>query len=337
MNRFALLAMVPACMNAHAGSVPEPAPKALVSVAPVVRGSIEHPLHGAGLVYAERELSLGFKVGGVVSQVRVDVGAKVKKGDVLATVDASEFAAGALQASEGVKKAERDLERIRGLHERGTLPLSDAQNAETGVSVAKAALAAAQVNVGRGALIAPTDGVISMRAIEPGEVVPSGKPVFHLSGTKAGHVVRVGLSDHDLRTVTLGAPCTATLDADPEHALACEVSEVANSAAPSTGLFDVEVRIKSFGAPLRSGSSAKVQIVRVFNDAVSLPVSALVDGQGDQAAVFVVQDGRAVRKPVTVAFLVNDRAVLRGGLENETAVVSAGAGRLRGGSEVKIQ
>jgi membrane fusion protein, multidrug efflux system len=269
--------------------------------------------------------------------VRVDVGAKVKKGDVLATVDASEFAAGALQASESVKKAERDLERVQALHERGTVPLSDVQNAETGVALAKAGRAAAQVNVGRSALVAPADGVIDMRAIEPGEVVAGGKPVFRMSGTRAGIVARVGVSDRDVASLRLGAPCVITLDSDVAP-VAGEVSEIATSASAGTGLFDVEVTLKGALASTRTGGTAKVQIARTVNDLVSVPVSALIDGDGVRAAVYVVKEGKALRKPVTLAFLSSDRAALKAGeLEGESMVISGGAGRLRDGSPVSVK
>jgi RND family efflux transporter MFP subunit len=322
-----------ACAAARADSKPEPAERPVVELESVRTRDEDRPLRVAGLVAPSRELSLGFKVGGVVSQVRVDVGSKVRKGDVLALVDASEFSAGALQAEEGVKKAERDLERVRGLHERGTVPLADVQNAETAVRVAKAALSGVQVNVARAALIAPQDGVIDMRAIEPGEVVPGGKPVFRMSGTSGGYVVRVGVTDKDVATLRLGMPCTARLDANLEREEPCEVTEIATAAAPMTGLFDVEVRLQKAIAAARTGAVAKVQIARIESAVSSVPISALVDGRDRDAAVYSVVDGIATRRSVRVRYLAGDRAFLEANLDAPN-VVARGAGRLRDGLAV---
>jgi membrane fusion protein, multidrug efflux system len=329
-----LLAAVPACQHASAADAGHgPAPLD-VRLAAVSHEPIAHPVSGAGLVTARREMDLSFKVGGVVSQVRADVGTRVKRGQVLAVLDTTEVSAAVTQAAEGLHKAERDLERVEALHGRGSMPLAEVQNARTGVAVAKAGLAAAQFNVAHSVVTAPSDGVVDRRAVEPGEVVPGGKPVFHLSGTGTGWVVRMGLSDRDLFAVRLGAPCTVTVDALPGESVPCEISELASSASPGTGLFEVEALLKG-GPELRAGATAKVQIAREVK-LPSIPVAALVDGRGDAAAVFLVQEGKAVRRPVKVGFLYDDRAAIASGLDGAEQVVVEGSSRLREGSPARI-
>jgi RND family efflux transporter MFP subunit len=333
---LSLLACAPACARAEAADSPVPTgpPPLEVRLGAVSKEPIAHPVHGAGLVMARREMDLSFKVGGVVTQVRADVGTRVKRGQVLAVLDTTEVAAAVTQATEGLRKAERDLERVEALHGRGSVPLADLQNARTGAAVAKAGLAAAQFNVAHAVVTAPTDGVVDRRAVEPGEVVPGGKPVFHLSGTGTGWVVRLGLSDRDLFAVRLGAACTATVDALPGAPVPCEISEIASSASPGSGLFEVEALLK--GAPeLRAGVTAKVQIAREVN-LPSVPVGALVDGRGDAAAVFLLEDGKAVRRPVRVSFLYEDRAAIASGLDGTERVVVEGTSRLREGAPARV-
>jgi hypothetical protein len=88
--------------------------------------------------------------------------------------------------------------------------------------------------------------------------------------------------------------------------------------------------------PLLAGLTAKVQIPRSVPAAGAVPLAAVVAGDGASGAVFAVEDGRARRVPVSIAFLDGDRAVLSGGVEHLAAVVTDGASRLSDGLRVRV-
>jgi multidrug efflux pump subunit AcrA (membrane-fusion protein) len=98
----------------------------------VVRGAAAPPVRASGLVAGKEEARLGFKMGGVVAEVLVDEGARVEKGQRLATLKQDEASSRSVQARRGVRP--RAISSARTLHTQGvgTLRLQDAQTAPDG-------------------------------------------------------------------------------------------------------------------------------------------------------------------------------------------------------------
>ncbi len=311
-------------------------PAVAIREALVTRGPVARPVRGTGTVRLKSEVDLSFKVGGVVAAVLVEEGATVKKGQLLARLDPTEVDATLRQAKEGLTKADRDLERVRRLHASGSLPVADLQNAETGASMARASVDAAGFNAQRAAIYAPDDGRVDRRSVEPGEVVAPGRSVFHVSGRSKGAIVRLGLTDRDVLRVHEGDIARVTLDARPELELPAKVTQIATVASPGSGTFDIEVRLDTLPDGLLSGLTAKIEIRHDEPVSAVVPIGALVDGHGDDAAVFVVDGDHAKKVPVKVAFLRDDRAALASGLETNARVIEAGAAQLENGSRIRI-
>lgn len=305
-----------------------------VRIAAIQKGPIERSLRGTGTIRPKREIDLAFKVGGVVSEVRAVEGTRVRKGDVLARVDPTEVRAAVVQSEQSVAKAERDLERVRQLHASGSLAVSELQNAETAAAVYRAGLSAAMFNLKMSVLVAPEDGRVERRMLEPGEIIGPGRPVFRLGGMSKGSIVRAPLSDRDAMRAKLGMAARVVVDA-PQALLSGHISQIASAATPGTGAFDVEITIDD-PREFASGLTAKVDVPYEENAAAIVPVGAIASGQGDRAAVFVVDKGVARRKDVRIAFLAHDRVALQESLDGYTDVVEAGVADLVDGAAVRI-
>jgi len=309
-----------------------------VSLAPVEHGEVVRVLHAGGTLRMKAETELSFKTGGVITRVAADVGASVRKGQPLAWINPTEARAMRSQAEQLLDKAKRDFSRARGLLANGALTTVDVQNSETELAIARATVEAAAFNEQHTVLLAPDDGVIDQRMCEVGEIAAPGQPVFHLNGRARGVVVRAALTDRDALALHLGDRAQIRIDARPEPALLASVSQIASVARPATGTIDVELKIDDSAAAalLPSGLTAKVEISRTEHPAASVPVSALVDGDGENAAVFVVDGERAHRVAVRVGFWSGDRVALATGLEGEATVVARGAGQLSEGVRVRV-
>jgi len=256
---------------------------------------------------------------------------------VLATLDPTELAAGVRQAREGLEKARRDAARLATLADRDVAPRTAAEDARTAEALAEAQLAAADFNLRHATLTAPDDGWVDRRLAEPGEVVAPGRPIVHLSGQGRGFVVRAALADRDVLGLLPGTPARVRLDADPGRPLAGRVTEIARAAGRGTGTYQVEIALPAAGsAGLLSGLTARVEIERRVPASGAVPLSAVVDGDGEQGAVFTIRDGAAHRVPVRIAFLQGERAVLSAGLEGVDRVVTDGAPRLSDGARVTV-
>lgn len=325
------------------GCVDEPAvaqsapPPIAIELAPVDRSPVRETLVVPGLLHPRDTYELGFPLGGVVRAVEVEEGDEVAAGDVLARLDPTTQRAAVTQAREGLARAERDLLRARALNEGGSLSVAMYEDAQTGTNVARASVAAASFALRHAALRAPASGWIDARLVDADEVVGPGQPLFRIASMERGWVLRVAVPDLVVARIAVGDTTAVTLDARPEQALRATVVEIARLPAPGFGTFDVELHLEEppRDLTLRTGLVGRAALAHGPPFAASVPVVALVDGHDHDAYVFTVEDGRARRVPVRVAFLSGDRAIVARGLDGVGEVVTVGADRLEDGAAVR--
>ncbi len=297
---------------------------------------MSRPVTGTGMLASRDELPLSFKLGGVVRRVLVDEGQVVQEGQLLAELDLAEIDAGVAKAQSAATKAARDAERIARLHADSVTTLSQLQDANTALEIARADLAAARFNQRYARIVAPAGGSILRRSVTPGELIAAGAPAFVLASQARGSVLRVGLVDRDVVRIKVGDAATVRLDAYPGRAFPGVVREIAATSTPGTGTFAVEVGLRD-AEPLRTGMVGRVEIATRSEGRVTvLPVEALVEADGDHGVVYVVDGARAGRREVRIAFLDGPRVGVSGGLADAGAVVTDGAAYLSDGDTVRV-
>ena len=291
-----------------------------------------------GVVASKDEMRLSFKVGGVIKTI-LEEGQPVRAGQKLAEIELAEIDAQVAQAQALEQKAERDLARGERLYKDEVISLEQLQDLRTQAALQKAQLESAQFNRGYSVITAPYDGVILRKLSQAREQVPAGQPVLVVSGQKRGYVVRVGLSDREVVQLRLGDPARIHLDAYPGRNIAGSVSEIASAADPKSGLFPVEIRVASPQIALASGLVAKAQVYPSTARASTLtyvPVSAIVEGDGDRASVYVIEGDRAKRRQVHVAFIEPTGVALSEGVRPGERVVTDGALYLQDNDRIAI-
>ena len=319
------------------------APPASVRSEPASTLALAQQTRAVGVLAPRDEVRLAFKVGGVVERVAVDAGDVVRQGQVLAEIKQAEVAAAVAQASEAVDKARRDLERGRRLRADEVATEEQVENLTTAYNVARAQLGAARFNAQFARIEAPFDGVVFERLVEGGELVQAGQPVLVVGATGAGWVVRVGLADRDAVRVRAGTPVEVAFDAYPGRAFTGRVGRIGAAADRYTGTFEVEVEVEPpAGVRFARGLIGKVvlplaDLAEVAADATVVPVSALVEADGDRAIVFVVdrEHGVARRKHVRIGPLIGEQVVVTAGLVAGEHVITDGATWLTDGRAVR--
>ena len=341
MTRYAILllpVLLGACARGYATPGTESAPPVLVRLAEVEIEKMALPVTGTGTLGLKEELTLGFKVGGVVARILVDEGERVREGQLLAALDLGEIDPAVARARSAADKAERDLARARRLFADSVVSLAQVQDAETSRDVAVAELQSLRFNRRHAEIVAPADGVILQRRAEAGELVGPGAPILVLGSYARGQVVRVGLADRDVVRIRRGDRARVEVAALPGTVLDGTVSEVAAAADPATGTYQVEVSLP-LAAPIASGLVGKVEILPVAERTVALvPVDAVLEADGSSGVVFTPgRDGRAERRVVTLAFLAGDRMAVAAGLEGVERVVTEGAANLDPGDAMEVR
>lgn len=300
-----------------------------VHTATVQQKNIALPIEASGMLTSSAEQRLSFKIGGVIRKIYVDEGDVVRAGQLLAVLDKTEIDAQVAQAQQGLIKAERDLARVEGLYRDSSATLELLQNATTGRDVAKETARIATFNQQYAEIRATRPGKIIKKLVNEGEITGPGMPAFVLFETGANDwVVKVNLSDRDWARLQIGMPASVRMDAYEGVEFKGKVSDLAPAADPASGLYPVEVHIQPQGKRFAPGLFAEVTVSPSQSRSyVSIPLEAVVEGDGQSAFVFSIQpDGASVRKlPVKVAFMEGNQVVIASGLEGVTEVVTSGA------------
>lgn len=300
-----------------------------VQTVTVQQKTIALPVHASGILTSSAEQRLAFKVGGVIRKIYVDQGDVVRPGQLLAVLDKTEIDAQVAQAQQALTKAERDLGRVEGLYKDSSATLELLQNATTARDVAKESARIAQFNQQYAEIRATRGGKIIKKLMNEGEITGPGTPAFVLFETgKDDWVVKINVSDRDWARLSLGMNAKVVMDAYPDAPFAGKVSDLAPAADPASGLYPVEIKVAPQGKRFAPGLFAQVDITpSQSRNYTTVPVEAIVEGDGKSAFVFALQpDGESVKKtPVQIAFLEGNQAVVTSGLEGVAEVVTSGA------------
>ncbi len=334
--------LLTACGRESPSQPAAPGSAAPVRTSPVESVQLPGSVRSVGVLEPRDEIRLSFKVGGVVDTVSVDVGDRVRRGQLLATIKRAEVDAAMNQASEAAEKARRDLERGRRLKADEVATEEQVQDLATAYSVARSNLDAARFNARYASIEAPQDAVVLQRLADPSELVQPGQPVLLLGGTSGGWLIRTALADRDAVRVNAGDVAMISFDAFPGREFTGRVTRIGSSADPHTGTFDVEIEVMPDGARFARGLVARVSLA--VSDAAQskpqtvVPLTAIVEANGKQAIVYVLdpQQGVSHRREVTVGSITGDRVVIATGLQAGELVISDGAAWLNDGKPVRV-
>ena len=330
-----LITALAGCGKQEAPEADRPTP---VRVRHASTGPSVPPIDTSGVVATKHEMRLSFKMGGVVRRIYVQEGDVVKQGQRLAEIELTEVGSQVEQARQLADKAERDLKRGENLYADQVISLEQLQDLRTQSAMAAAQFNSAQFNLGYSVISAPRDGKVLRKLAEERELVPAGSPVLVFGESGRGYVVRAALADREIVNVKLGDKGEIRMDAFPGQPMTGTIVEIASAADERTGMFPVEVQFDSPPPRLVSGLVTRLRLAPTAGtpSLTYIPISALVEGDGDRASVFVIDGGKAQRRDVRVAFITADSIALESGISSGEAVITDGALFLENGEAVEV-
>ncbi len=318
-----------------------------VTLAHAEQRPIERSVIASGPVAAWEEMQLGVEVSGMrVTALNVDVGQRVRKGDVLLEVDHRTLDSDLRQAQAALAEAQAGVTLAKANLGRGQLMASRQLIAASAFDELKAAEAQAEARANTAAaqrdgmqlhrdfasLRAPDDGVISRRMVQPGQVVASGTELLRL--IRQGRLEwRPELPAADLTKIVVGA--TVILHDATGTVVTGRVRAVSPGVDTETRTGVIHADLPSPGA-LKAGTFVEGRIVTSSATALMIPAAALVMRDG-YAYVFTVDDKGIVSR-IRVRTGVSDGGWVEvtDGLQSGQAVVATGAGFLGDGDKVRV-
>jgi HlyD family secretion protein len=266
----------------------------------------------------------------VLTELLVEEGQMVRAGQILARLSSERQRAELAGARGEFHRAEQALTRAEALKTSGTMAGSAADAAAASHAEALARVRALEIDVARSEVRAPLAGLLQRRRIEIGEVA-NDTPLFEIAAGSAMEVV-ADLSEAAWRRVRIGQSADIIL-ADG-RAMTGEVRRLSGALDSKTRLGRAWINLDNAPEDLVSGAGASARL-RIGNaDLLAIPQSSLLfDQQG--VHVFVVADGKAVRRTVTLGAQNAEYAEIIEGLNAGDAVVARAGSLLRDGDPVR--
>lgn len=295
----------------------------------------------ARLVYDAAKVALvSAPVPGVVSEIRADVGARVRRGQALAVVQSAVIGAGRSQeaaARSRLALAELGLTRQRDLLAVGVTSVREVQDAELALATAQAELAALEsqlgmVGTGTGgaySLLAPLAGEVTRRDVSLGMGVEGGAPLFEIVDASTLWA-ELDVAEGDLRNVAVGNTVSITLDTLPDRVFEGAISYIAPTVSVATRTALARVSVDNADRALRSNMYGAGRIsVTDMASTVTVPASAVQRAKGvDIVFVRLAEDEFEARR-VTVRSRSGDEVRLADGVRPGEAVVTVGSFMLK--------
>ena len=307
-----------------------------VKVMPVSKTMIARTIDYTATVQAYEEVNLAPSTPGRVDKIYVEVGDRVQNGQNLFLMDRTQYYANKIQLA----NLEKDLARLDTLLKVGSVKEQLYDQTKAQYEVMKTNVEFMEENT---QLEAPFSGIITGKYLEDGELY-SGAP--GISG-KAAVVtlmqinpvkIIISISEQYFPLIKNGMKVRVVADVYPDRAFEGTIFRIHPTINAMSRSFNAEVRISNGSELLRPGMFARSFIDMGQEEAIVVPASAVMMQEGtNERYIFVVENGIAVRKTVTLGQRFDDRFEIAGGdLKEGDSLITEGQARLNNGQKVDI-
>ncbi len=212
---------------------------------------------------------------------------------------------------------------------------AESQSAAAAIAQARAELDAAQARLDRSRVVAPTDGVVLTRSVEPGDVVQPGAQLLVVAGSGRTQLV-VEPDEKNLALLELGQNAIASAEAFPSRRFAAKVAFIAPSVDPRRGTVQVKLDVDKPPAYLRPSMTVSVEIeVNERKNALTLDASAVRDLATNHPWLLVAKDGVAERVDVKLGLRGDRRVEIANGVAADALVIPPGETGVEPGTRVR--
>jgi membrane fusion protein (multidrug efflux system) len=297
-----------------------------------------------GTVEAVQGVTVSADLPGIVEEIAFDSGRAVRSGELLVRLDTRQEQAQLKAAEARSELARLNLDRIRGLRQKGVTSQAEYDAAAAEYDQAQARVGEIRAAIERKTIRAPFSGILGIRQVHLGQYLRSGDPVVPLQSLDPIHV-NFNVPQQELSLVRVGGEVRVTTEGMPGREVSGRVTAIDSIVDQATRNVQVQARLRSPSGRLRPGMFVEVGVLlEKGKPVVTLPASAINYAPYGNS-VFVVEDVtgpngqvyRGVRqKFVKLGSARGDQVAILSGVEPGEEVVSSGVFKLRNGAAVLV-
>ena len=309
----------------------------------VVNIQIEQPISYTGLIQsgysgvveAQKTTALSFATIGTITEIFVEEGQAVSKGQLLAKVNASNAQNVYQVALASLQQAEDAYRRMKPMKENGTLPEIKWVEVETGLAQAKASVAITQKGISDCSLYAPASGVIGKKYVQAGMNVVPATPALELLNIQSVYV-KIPVSENEISQFKKGQTAQISINAITKTATGT-VKEIGVSADILSHTYPVKIEVQNTDGDIKPGMICSVQVAAQDNrSGVLVSNKALQKDVNGNQFIFIEKGGQAEKVPVQTIALIDNKVLIQGEVPQNANIIISGQQKLSNGTSVKI-
>jgi membrane fusion protein (multidrug efflux system) len=329
------------CTSASAKSKPGPASGGAdklkpvnVKVRPLRATTLQEHLQVTGVTAADADIVYSAQIAGEVEVVGVDVGDRVRRGQLLARIDYRSLRAMADQAAASHELARKTHQRVSSLAEKKVITRQQLDEATSRLVIARAQLRIARANLAKSQVRAKQPGVVVARHVERGEYVGPGAPMLQVVDHRT-IVVHGRVPERQVAAIRPGSAARVHVRA-LDQTFDGRVDVVVPVADPASKTFEVRIEVPNPGREIMVGMAVTARMPASSRRQVLLASQDVVLEGRDGRSVFVASGGVARRRPVKLGPTRDQQVVLEQGVSEGERLVVLGHRELRDGQPVRI-
>ena len=325
-----------------------PAPYPVIEV-PVktVTGYSSYPVSLEGTVNS----AVRAKVPGYITDVLVDEGEKVNKGQVLFRLETKALSQNAGAAKANINAAQVEVDKLKPLVEKGIISNVQLETAKARLEQAKANYSSIAASIGYATIESPVDGYVGAINYREGALVSPNDPqplttvsdiedvyaFFSMNEKEYLNFLQNTPGKNLSERINNFPPVQLVLVNGSVYEQEGKIETVTGQIDPSTGTVSFRAVFPNPNQLLASGNSGKLRIPRTYEDVPVVPESASFEQQGRVYVYKVQGDTLAVSTPIVVKDRVENLIVVESGVEPGTVIVAQGVGKLRNNTPITPQ
>jgi len=314
------------------------APRALTNVVTLemIPGLLQEKLSLPGVAKPWVSLNVVAEVTGKIISKKVWEGRRVKKGDVLAVIDKSDYKNAYNSALASYETAVTNEKRIKALVKKNFVTKSQLDDAVAMVKTTKAALDNAKLNLTRCTIVSPMSGVVDRIHIENGMYLGSGDPVAQILQMDKLKIT-VGIPESDVDAVRKLKTFDMTIDALGEKSYTGTHHYFYKTSDTMARLYNLEIKVDNSDGQILPDMFARVNIIKQQDfSGLGVPMYSL-DSRGEKdVGVFIEKDGAVRYQPVLTGFQDGWKVQIPQGLDPGDKVVVIGHRIIEHGEKVHV-
>ena len=287
-----------------------------------------------GTTKSEMELPVSFPLGGKLTGIYVKNGQHVKKGTVIARVDATSAKSIHDAALATLNQAEDGYNRLKQVHDEGGIPDVRWVQMETDLEKARQTEITARKHLNECTLIAPQDGFISMDKHTTGENMLPTTPFCRIIDMNK-MIIEFSVPEKEIGIIQVGDKAEASFPGLNNLTKTIEIIDKSFASNPMGHTYTIKAKVPVENKDILPGMVAKIKLSLSEASGIVVPSSCVLT-MPEGADVWTVKSGKAYRRNIKVGGFVKNGVVVESGLENGDTIITVGYQKLYNGAKVSF-